>query len=75
MAFDFEASRDGELKVKSNIAFKKTFKFDSVFTPEANQGKTHILRNLKLHGVPDLHLTYLIIIIIILTFIKLCYYS
>ncbi|CAI9286680.1 unnamed protein product [Lactuca saligna] len=37
MAFDFEASRDGELRVKSNIAFKKTFKFDSVFTPEANQ--------------------------------------
>ncbi|KAI3525331.1 hypothetical protein L2E82_51564 [Cichorium intybus] len=37
MAFDFEASRDGELRVKSNIAFKKNYKFDSVFTPEANQ--------------------------------------
>lgn len=38
MAFDFEASKDGELRVKSNIAFKKNFKFDSVFSPEANQG-------------------------------------
>ncbi|KAK1416632.1 hypothetical protein QVD17_25747 [Tagetes erecta] len=37
MAFDFEASKDGELRVKSNIAFKKNFKFDSVFSPEANQ--------------------------------------
>ncbi|KAL4588880.1 hypothetical protein LXL04_001778 [Taraxacum kok-saghyz] len=37
MAFDFEGSRDGELRVKSNIAFRKNFKFDSVFTPEANQ--------------------------------------
>ncbi|KAI7741797.1 hypothetical protein M8C21_000641 [Ambrosia artemisiifolia] len=37
MAFDFEASKDGELRVKSNIAFKKNFKFDSVFGPEANQ--------------------------------------
>nr|XP_043624723.1 kinesin-like protein KIN-14Q isoform X2 [Erigeron canadensis] len=37
MAFDFEASKDGELRVKSNVAFKKNFKFDSVFSPEANQ--------------------------------------
>ncbi|KAJ0697642.1 putative minus-end-directed kinesin ATPase [Helianthus annuus] len=37
MAFDFEASKDGELRVKSNVAFKKNFKFDSVFGPEANQ--------------------------------------
>ncbi|KAI3803622.1 hypothetical protein L1987_31779 [Smallanthus sonchifolius] len=37
VAFDFEASKDGELRVKSNIAFKKNFKFDSVFDPEASQ--------------------------------------
>ncbi|KAI3774833.1 hypothetical protein L1987_49395 [Smallanthus sonchifolius] len=37
MAFDFEASKDGELRVKSNIAFKKNFKFDSVFGPESSQ--------------------------------------
>lgn len=38
MAFDFEGSKDGELRVKSNVAFKKNFKFDSVFSPEATQG-------------------------------------
>ncbi|KAL8260672.1 hypothetical protein R6Q59_028625 [Mikania micrantha] len=37
VAFDFEAANDGELRVKSNVAFKKNFKFDSVFSPEANQ--------------------------------------
>ncbi|KAD6794390.1 hypothetical protein E3N88_05286 [Mikania micrantha] len=37
VAFDFEAAKDGELRVKSNVAFKKNFKFDSVFSPEANQ--------------------------------------
>ncbi|XP_071689031.1 kinesin-like protein KIN-14Q [Rutidosis leptorrhynchoides] len=37
MAFDFEASKDGELRVKSNVAFKKNFKFDSVFSPQATQ--------------------------------------
>ncbi|KAJ9537886.1 hypothetical protein OSB04_030619 [Centaurea solstitialis] len=37
MAFDFEASKDGELRVKSNVAFKRNFKFDAVFSPEANQ--------------------------------------
>ncbi|KVH93162.1 Kinesin-like protein KIFC3 [Cynara cardunculus var. scolymus] len=37
MAFDFEASRDGELRVKSNVAFKRNFKFDAVFSPQANQ--------------------------------------
>ncbi|KAI3815360.1 hypothetical protein L1987_15026 [Smallanthus sonchifolius] len=37
VAFDFEASKDGELRVKSDIAFKKNFRFDSVFDPEASQ--------------------------------------
>ncbi|XP_047342470.1 kinesin-like protein KIN-14Q isoform X2 [Impatiens glandulifera] len=35
---DFRASKDGELTVKSNGLPKKTFKFDRVFGPEANQG-------------------------------------
>ena len=38
MAIDFESAKDGELIVKSNGAPKKTFKFDAVFGPEANQG-------------------------------------
>ncbi|KAA8524934.1 hypothetical protein F0562_011428 [Nyssa sinensis] len=37
MAIDFEAAKDGELTVKSNGAPKKTFKFDAVFGPQANQ--------------------------------------
>ncbi|XP_059661323.1 kinesin-like protein KIN-14Q [Cornus florida] len=37
MAIDFEGAKDGELTVKSNGALKKTFKFDSVFAPQANQ--------------------------------------
>nr|GEZ28123.1 kinesin motor domain-containing protein [Tanacetum cinerariifolium] len=32
VAFDFEGSKDGELSVKSNVAYKKNFKFDSVFS-------------------------------------------
>ena len=38
MAIDFESAKDGELTVKSNGAPKKTFKFDAVFGPQANQG-------------------------------------
>ncbi|CAA0808454.1 Di-glucose binding protein with Kinesin motor domain [Striga hermonthica] len=37
MAVDFEAAKDGELTVKSNGISKKTFKFDAVFSPEADQ--------------------------------------
>ncbi|XP_042485130.1 kinesin-like protein KIN-14Q [Macadamia integrifolia] len=37
MAVDFEFAKDGELTVKGNGASKKFFKFDSVFTPQANQ--------------------------------------
>lgn len=37
MAIDFESAKDGELTVKSNGAPKKTFKFDAVFGPLANQ--------------------------------------
>jgi kinesin family member C2/C3 len=38
MPVDFEAAKDGELTVKSNGLFKKTFKFDAVFSPQAGQG-------------------------------------
>lgn len=37
MAIDFEASKDGELTVKSSGLPKKTFKFDAVFGPLSNQ--------------------------------------
>lgn len=37
MVVDFESDRDGELSVKSN-GTRKTFKFDAVFGPEAEQG-------------------------------------
>ncbi|KAK4398260.1 Kinesin-like protein KIN-14Q [Sesamum angolense] len=37
VAVDFEAAKDGELIVKSNGISKKTFKFDAVFSPEADQ--------------------------------------
>lgn len=38
MPIDFEAAKDGELTIKSNGLLKKTFKFDSVFSPQAAQG-------------------------------------
>ncbi|KAH6837267.1 Di-glucose binding protein with Kinesin motor domain-containing protein [Perilla frutescens var. hirtella] len=37
MAVDFEAAKDGEITVKSNGISRKTFKFDAVFSPEADQ--------------------------------------
>nr|GME06320.1 kinesin-like protein KIN-14Q [Ipomoea batatas] len=37
MAIDFEAAKEGELTVKSNGLSKKTFKFDAVFSPQAEQ--------------------------------------
>ncbi|GLU14648.1 hypothetical protein SLE2022_312070 [Rubroshorea leprosula] len=37
LAIDFESAKDGELTVMSNGAPKKTFKFDAVFGPEADQ--------------------------------------
>ncbi|XP_042509092.1 kinesin-like protein KIN-14Q isoform X2 [Macadamia integrifolia] len=37
---DFESAKDGELTVKGgNGASKKIFKFDSIFTPQANQAE------------------------------------
>ncbi|GJR40209.1 kinesin-like protein KIN-14Q isoform X2 [Tanacetum coccineum] len=42
VAFDLEGSKDGELKVKSNVAFKKNFKFDLVFS--LKQPKAMFLR-------------------------------
>lgn len=36
-AVDFEAAKDGEVTIKSNGIPKKTFKFDAVFSPEADQ--------------------------------------
>ncbi|RXH74650.1 hypothetical protein DVH24_029371 [Malus domestica] len=38
MAIDFESAKDGELTVKSNGVTRKTFKFDAVFGPQAEQG-------------------------------------
>ncbi|KAK8706429.1 hypothetical protein V6N13_049996 [Hibiscus sabdariffa] len=37
MSIDFESAKDGELTVISNGAPKKTFKFDAVFGPQAEQ--------------------------------------
>ncbi|CAA2939480.1 kinesin KIN-14Q [Olea europaea subsp. europaea] len=37
MAIDFSSEKDGELTVKSNGISKKIFKFDSVFSPQADQ--------------------------------------
>ncbi|KAL9345845.1 hypothetical protein Peur_060698 [Populus x canadensis] len=37
MTIDFESAKDGELTVMSNGLPKKTFKFDAVFGPQANQ--------------------------------------
>lgn len=38
MTIDFESAKDGELTMISNGFPKKTFKFDAVFGPEADQG-------------------------------------
>jgi len=43
MALDFEAAKDGELTVMSNGAPKKTFKFDTVFDPQAEQGNSKLV--------------------------------
>ncbi|XP_068654035.1 kinesin-like protein KIN-14Q isoform X2 [Aristolochia californica] len=37
MAVDFESAKDGELAVKASGAPKKAFKFDAVFSPQADQ--------------------------------------
>ncbi|KAL5977441.1 hypothetical protein ACLOJK_021787 [Asimina triloba] len=37
MAIDFESAKDGELTVKANGVPKKVYKFDSVFSPQADQ--------------------------------------
>ncbi|CAB4277106.1 unnamed protein product [Prunus armeniaca] len=37
MAIDFESAKDGELNIKSNGATRRTFKFDAVFGPQADQ--------------------------------------
>ncbi|KAK9093348.1 hypothetical protein Syun_028259 [Stephania yunnanensis] len=39
IAIDFESAKDGELIVKGNGAPKKVFKFDSIFSPQANQAE------------------------------------
>ena len=38
LAIDFESAKDGELTITSNGAPRKTFKFDAVFGPQAEQG-------------------------------------
>ncbi|XP_062011918.1 kinesin-like protein KIN-14Q [Rosa rugosa] len=37
MAIDFESEKEGELAVKSNGVTRRTFKFDAVFGPQADQ--------------------------------------
>ncbi|XP_050371415.1 kinesin-like protein KIN-14Q isoform X2 [Argentina anserina] len=37
MAIDFESEKEGELSVKSNGLSRRTFKFDAVFGPQADQ--------------------------------------
>ncbi|XP_019443766.1 PREDICTED: kinesin-like protein KIN-14Q isoform X2 [Lupinus angustifolius] len=37
MAIDFESAKDGELTIMSNGTPRKTFKFDAVFNPQAEQ--------------------------------------
>ncbi|KAF8026028.1 hypothetical protein BT93_F2753 [Corymbia citriodora subsp. variegata] len=37
VAIDFESSNEGELTIKSNGAFRRNFKFDAVFGPQADQ--------------------------------------
>ncbi|XP_004295697.1 PREDICTED: kinesin-like calmodulin-binding protein homolog [Fragaria vesca subsp. vesca] len=37
MAIDFESEKEGELTVKSNGLTRRTFKFDAVFGPQADQ--------------------------------------
>ena len=39
-AIDFESAKDGELIVKGHVSSKKVFKFDSVFSPEEDQGNS-----------------------------------
>uniref|UniRef100_A0A7N1A438 Kinesin-like protein n=1 Tax=Kalanchoe fedtschenkoi TaxID=63787 RepID=A0A7N1A438_KALFE len=39
MAIDFESAKNGELLVKSSGVSKKVFKFDAVFSPEADQAE------------------------------------
>lgn len=43
MAIDFESAKDGELTVLSNGAPRRTFKFDSVFGPQADQGNCKLI--------------------------------
>uniref|UniRef100_A0A2C9UFK6 Kinesin motor domain-containing protein n=1 Tax=Manihot esculenta TaxID=3983 RepID=A0A2C9UFK6_MANES len=39
MAIDFEYAEDGELTVTSNGLYRKTFKFDAVFSPQSDQAE------------------------------------
>lgn len=54
MAIDFESAKDGELIVKGHVSSKKVFKFDSVFSPEEDQGNPFHKCNYSLcmHFIP-----------------------
>lgn len=41
-AIDFESAKDGELIVRGHVSSKKVFKFDSVFSPEEDQGNIFV---------------------------------
>lgn len=53
MAIDFESAKDGELTVMSNGAPRKTFKFDAVFGPQADQGKLRFEMSLILYDISN----------------------
>ncbi|KAF9619041.1 hypothetical protein IFM89_004399 [Coptis chinensis] len=49
MAIAFELAKDGELMVTANGASKKVYKFDSVFSPQADQGNGKSITILVYH--------------------------
>lgn len=56
MVVDFESAKDGELSVKSNGVVKKTFKFDSIFCPQTDQGT----KAMKLEKIFTVHFILLL---------------
>lgn len=42
---DFDAAKDGCLGILTNGSTKKSFRFDRVYTPKDDQGKTKVIKN------------------------------
>lgn len=70
MAIDFESAKDGELTVISNGAPKKTFRFDAVFVPQAEQG-TAMTHSCFVHKAKSISMKFLFIYVYIFCFIQL----